>query len=345
MNDSSIKLQFAPYQLEQSVLPSFEFIQLLWQHPNVLTLNFRNKHHSFNTLYHREKNLHKIISEVKQLSKPDMLIVIPYLNPDKLRILEIERVNGMDLCGNAIIVTDDWVLSVSGQPNRFLSETKSVNPYLGKAALVTRALLENPLQTKLDDLQRDVEAKGGQLSQALVSRAMQALEADLIAAPKKHWRASLVQPEAAIDKLAFAWSRVPSSLLWRGRVGVPVERFLPTLFQNAPGRIAMTGLGSITQYASFSLENTVYLYADTVTDLLQNLSAERTDRFANLEIRYCKDPGVFFDTRPDQNGVNWASPLQTFLEGFNGDTRTREAVIPLKARLIAESKARMLEAL
>lgn len=345
MNDSSTKLLFAPYQLEQSVLPNLEFFQLVWQPPNNITLNFRNKQHRFNAFYHREKNLHKIIAEVQQNSKPDALIVIPYLNPDKLRILESARVNGMDLCGNAIIITDDWALSVSGQPNRFQSETKSVNPYSGKAALVTRALLENPLQAKLDDLQRDIKSKGGQLSQALVSRAMQALEADLIAAPKKHWRASLLQPEAAIDKLAFAWSRVPSSLLWRGRVGVPVEKFLPILFQNASGRVAMAGLGSITRYTSFSLENTVYLYADTVIDLLQNLSAERTDRFSNLEIRYCKDPGVFFDTRSDQNGVNWASPIQTFLEGFNGDARTREAVIPLRARLIAESKARMLEAL
>jgi hypothetical protein len=345
MNDSSTKLQSAPYQLEQSVLPKLEFIQLTWQPPNRIMLNFRNQQHSFNALYHRDKNLHQIISEIQQFSNPDTLIMIPHLNPDKLRILEREGVNGMDLCGNAIIITNDWVLSVSGRPNRFQSESKSVNPYLGKAALVTRALLENPLQAKLDDLHHDIQAKGGQLSQALVSRTMQALEADLIAAPKKHWRASLLQPEAAIDKLANAWSKVSSSLLWRGRVGVSVEKFLPTLFKNASGRVAMTGLGSITQYASFSLENTVYLYADTVSDLLQDLPAERTDRFANLEIRYCKDPGVLFDTRPDQRGVIWASPLQTFLEGFNGDARTREAVIPLRARLIAESKVRMLEAL
>jgi|GEM_PF-6870968 len=287
------------------------------------------------------------MNEARQLTKSPLpvLVVLSYLNSKMLQTLEREQISGMDLSGNAVVITPDWFLRFSGQPNRFQSERKSINPYQGKAALVTRALIETPLYRKIDDLHRYIRWQGGELSLAMVSRTVSALEADLIAAPRGPWRVSLLQPEAALERLVTGWSRVSSSLLWRGRVRLPLEEFLPQIFARANPRVIVTGLGSMAYHTSFSLENVAYLYADSASDVLGDLPVERTERFPNLEIRYCKDPGAFFDPQPDEQRVVWASKLQSVLEGLNGDARLQDAVAPLRTRLIAQSRVKMLEAL
>jgi hypothetical protein len=232
---------------------------------------------------------------------------------------------------------------LAGATNRFRQPTSLLDPYQGKSGLITRALLKQPIHKKLDDIYQLVQQLGGRISPSLVSRTIQALEQDYIVKPSK-WRTQLIQPKVAIQKLIQAWSNTKSTLLWRGRIQLPKEEFLPQLFQNAAGQAVMTGIGSIQKYTNFSSEQTVYVYAQQPDKLLLNLPKEETQRFANLEIRYCKDPGVFFDSQIDENGIVWASMLQTVIEAKNADARLQEAVEGVKNRLITQTKILMLEA-
>jgi hypothetical protein len=347
--NTTLATHIAPPILEREFFPHLSTVMLAWEPPDHLTLNLRGgQAHRFKTIYRpdsSERSLRSALNEARHNNPSEMqtLVVLPYLSPTMLHTLEQEHENGLDLCGNALVRTPELLLSVTGQPNYFQAVQPKTNPYQGKAALVTRAVLKTPLFHRLDDLQRQIQSLGGVISQPMVSRTLAALEEDYIVAPKSPFRVSLLQPDTALERLVAGWARVPSRVLWRGRVRLPLEEFLPQIFKQAKQKVRVTGVGSVAHHTSFSLENMAYVYAESVSDVLGNLPAERTERFPNLEIRYCKDPGAFFDPQPDPHGIIWASQLQTVLEGLNGDARLQDAVTPLKNRLIAESRAKMLE--
>lgn len=344
-------VRFPPKNLESADLPDLAPAQLSWLGHERIGLEYGRYSDVFEIVYQpewTEQTFRKSQIEVWQIAREmparNVLLVLPYFDPKRLHLLRIMGVNGIDLCGNAIVFTAEYFLYISGLPNQFQRESNLVNPYLGKAGLVTRAILQQPAYSKIKDLQRRIEAHGGSLTQGMVSRTLQALEADFVIATKPPWRVRLLQPDVALDALAQAWSKVKPKLLWRGRVNAPLEDFLPQIFGNASQRVVMTGVGSATRHTTLSLEDTAYLYAESMSGLLREIQAEPTERFPNLEIRECKDPGPYFDMRVDDRGVRWSSPLQTYLEGTNGDARLRDAVIPLRARLIAENRVRLLEA-
>ena len=52
---------------------------------------------------------------------------------------------------------------------------------------------------------------------------------------------------------------------------------------------------------------------------------ESVPGFADLELLETDEPGFFFETLTDENGVRWASRLQTWLELQAGDARQQAA--------------------
>lgn len=353
--NTSRATSIAPPTLEREFLPQLREVTLEWEPPDHLTAKWSSHKIRFQTVYRANwsmRSFQNALKEAQKIYRPEnpILVILPYISSEMFKILSGTPINGLDLCGNAMIFSENTFIVLgtshklfSTTNNHFESEAKRVNPYQGKAALVTRAVLETPLFQKIDDLQRKIQSLGGAISQPMVSRTLAALEEDYIVAPKSPFRVSLLQPDTALERLAAGWVRVPSRVLWRGRIKLPLEEFLPQIFKQATQKVRVTGVGSVPHHTSFSLENMAYLYAESVSDVLGNLPAERTERFPNLEIRYCKDPGAFFDPQPDPNGIIWASQLQTVLEGLTGDARLQDAVTPLKNRLIAESRVKMLE--
>jgi hypothetical protein len=280
------------------------------------------------------------------------LIVVPYLNEDKLRWLEDQGLNGLDLCGNAVItVPERWWVRFTGRPNRFKIERSLNNPYSGKASLIGRTLIHQPRFRRLEDLAREISTRGGNVSLALVSRAIKELREDVIVDAHAGNKVYLLQPDKLLERLARAWENNTKKprILWRGRVPTATKSFLPELFANATQsgtRAIMTGLGSASHHSSISMEDTAYLYADAAEPLLKNLNAQSTERFVNLEIRQAPDDAVYFDAEDQtetNQGVRWASRVQTYLEMLNSDIRMHESAQPLRQRLIDEALQRREE--
>jgi hypothetical protein len=273
------------------------------------------------------------------------LIVLPYLSPEKIAELERQQVSGLDYCGNGIlIVPDRWFIRSTGQPNRFRREQVLQNPYQGKASLVGRALFTAPILRKLEDLHHDIVARGGSLSLAMVSRTLQRLEEDVITRAHKGYKVWLLQPEKLLDALQKAYAPQRGRLLWQGRVEIPEAALLPRLFANAQvvhRRLIVIGLGSATRYAALAMEQTARIYVETVTPpelLLQGLKATPGPRFPNLEIYAAPDSTVYFDGEAGEEGVVWASPLQTYLEMMQqGDSRLQDSARQVRARLLEEA--------
>jgi DNA-binding transcriptional ArsR family regulator len=361
-----------PAQLNPNDLPDLKPLHLELEgtvNPH-LKVRYGHQETVFRIAYRQdwtEQSLRAARNELAQhhLSQDDLansgsssgLIIVPYLNEDKLRWLEDEGLNGLDLCGNAVIsVPDRWWVRFTGRPNRFKIERALNNPYSGKASLIGRTLMHQPRFRRLEDLAREIDARGGNVSLALVSRAIKELREDVIVDAYAGNKVYLLQPDKLLERLARAWennSKKPR-ILWRGRVPTATKSFLPALFANAEQsgtRAIMTGLGSASHHSSVSMEDVVYLYADAAEPLLKNLNAQSEDRFANLEIRQAPDDAVYFnaehqaatDQAETNQGVRWASRVQTYLEMLNSDIRMHESARPLRQRLIDEALKRREE--
>ena len=271
------------------------------------------------------------------------MIILPYLSDEHLLELASRRVSGLDLCGNGIVtVPGQWFIHRSGQPNRYHTPQSLQNPYKGKASLVARMLLRRPRFRRLDDLHTEIEQHGGTLSLALVSRVIQRLEEELLLMPELGTRVRLVQPEKLLKRLQSEAAPSRITQTWKGRIGIPTGELLPMLFQIAADNnlsIAMTGIGSAAHYTNLSMGDISKIYADNIDLLIQSLPVKPGERFANLEIQVPQDPVVYFDTERDEQGVLWASPIQTYLEMTqSGDARLEDSAESLRKDILSGLK-------
>ncbi|MCA1595878.1 MAG: hypothetical protein LC772_05590, partial [Chloroflexi bacterium] len=213
-----------------------------------------------------------------------------------------------------------------------------------RASLVARTVLRQPRFRKLDDLHTEIGRRGGAVSMALVSRAVKELESELILAGETGMRIRLVQPEKLMDRLAYTFKTPNLTQPSVYRVDLATTELFSRLFQAAEARkvrISMTGLGSAAHHASIATENVIRVYADEKEPLLENLPIKHGERFANLEIHIPRDPVVYFDSERDQQGVLWASPIQTYLEMMHtGDARLQQGAQQLRNKLLSELERR-----
>jgi hypothetical protein len=269
------------------------------------------------------------------------LVILPYLSEEHLNELVRRRISGLDLCGNGVVIVPKrWFVQRSGQPNRFRIEQSLKNPYRKLSSLVARTLLRQPRFRRLEDLHTEIERRGGKLSLALASRAVQRLEQELILMPEPGWRIRVVQPIKLLDQLLTESQPSRITRSYRGRVALSVAEFLPMLFHIAEQKrlpISITGIGSVTHYTLMSMEDVVYVYADDVDTLVRELPIKPGERFANLEIRVPHGPTVYFDTERDERGIRWASPVQTYLEMMQStDARLQDSATALRTTLLAD---------
>ena len=285
-------------------------------------------------------------AQARRQEEPYPLVVLPYLSDERINTLLTHRISGVDLCGNGLIlVPGRWLIRQSGKPNRFRIEQALRNPYQGKASLVGRTLLQQSTFPRLDDLHNEIARRGGEVSLALVSRAVQRLEEDVMTLRKEGSRVRLVQPEKLLDALVDAYEPRRVRRVWRGKVADPVSA-LPLLFARARerGQRAMvTGIGSATRYVPLAMESTIRLYLDPesgIESLLSELGATRTERFPNLELYTYPDATCFFEGEQDDSGVLWASPFQTYLElARDSDIRLRQSATLLRPRVLGDTDA------
>ena len=109
------------------------------------------------------------------------MIQVPYLAPDRLEYLARIKVSGVDLCGNGVVLIPNRLCVIhSGQPNEHRDSRPLNNPYRGRSALVARALLSEPAWPSLSKMVHWIEQAGAVLSLGQASKAIRALEEDLI---------------------------------------------------------------------------------------------------------------------------------------------------------------------
>lgn len=268
------------------------------------------------------------------------LVIVPYLDPRRLADLEAQQINGVDLCGNGFInVPGRAYVQRTGNPNRFKDSRPLNNPYKGLSAMVARVLLTQPRWTSLSDLVREILSSGAELALSQASKAVSALQDDLILS-KKGRTIELREPLRLLDRLGTEW-RVPtfrrsqllSASMW--------SRELPRLDTEPGLKWGLLGESSVGQHAMFSQGGPIRVAVSDLSKATQilDLATESIRNFAAIELLESNYPGFYFDNLVDEQGVRWASQLQTWLELQAGDARQQEAAKDIRRQILEAVKA------
>ncbi len=267
------------------------------------------------------------------------MVVVPYLSAENLARLETTGISGLDLCGNGVVTIPGDVLVVrAGQPNRFPRSEPIRNVYRGDSSYVGRAFLAKPVYKAVGEIVSTIKNKRGSISFATVSKVLKTLEADLIV-ERLEDQIKLIQPEKLLDQLAENYR--PSKAIERfvGKIAVD-ELDVPRVLTDAAKRISsellITGSASAARYSVLAREPVVAAYCGAPPKEIltaSGVSFEETNRFPNIDLTYTNDKLPFFEPAP-QDGVNYASALQVYLELMSGDKRQRESAEQVREYLM-----------
>ncbi len=269
------------------------------------------------------------MAQVKGMASPPdtyPMVIVPYLSADKLEELQAAGVSGLDLCGNGVIVVPGKMLIFrSGQPNRFPQSAKLRNIYRGRNSLVARAFLIRPRFAQVKEIVGLLGDRGGGVAFSTVSKALQQLQEDLIIS-RKEGLIRLIQPEMLLDKLAANYAPPTITERFRGKCELPREEIARRLNAGAASsgvKVVLTGASSAERFAVTAGEPATSFYCTGMPPALLS-DVKETDRFANVELLRTDEDRVYFDTR-DENGIPFASPIQSWLELVTGDKRQKDA--------------------
>jgi hypothetical protein len=295
------------------------------------------------------------------------MILVPYLNEERLRELEAQGVSGIDLCGNGVVIVPNELLVLrTGFPNRFRWEGTIKNVYRKNSAIVARTFLLAPQFRSINEMREEITKRGGKVTLGTVSKVCQRLGADLVIeggrgqppwappptsrrerlpqspragpAPFVRWY-RLLQPEKLLDLLAENYELPAVTRTFQGKCALPREALRTRLagWEGQSGeRVVLTGASSVEVYAVMAREPVQSFYCTDIEKAVMSLSSDvrETDRFANMTLLETRDDFVYFDRRP---GLV-ASPIQCYLELMSGDTRERETANQVR-RVILEQLA------
>ncbi len=266
-------------------------------------------------------------------------IQVPYLTPESLAMLEEEGVSGVDLCGNGVVIVPGQLLVLrTGSPNQFPDSRTTSNPYRGKSSLIARTLLKSPSWKTLSSLADAITQLGGKLSLAQASKALKAIEEDLIVRKSSN-SIALTDPIQLLEKLTAEWDpeQGDSDYFTFGE-GKDWARALSSAGNLAWG---VTGESSAPRYVSFAQAGPIRVAVDDLGKARRAIEeiggkSGSVPSFADIELCESQEPGFYFDTQVDENGIRWSSALQSYLELQSGDARQKETATDLRVKIIKE---------
>lgn len=269
------------------------------------------------------------------------LIIVPFLSPSSLDEVERLGVSAVDLCGNGVVqVPHQWLVVRSGRPNRFRTSSPLSGAYRGVASLVGRAFAAQTKFAKVSDVLRFIEARGGRLTLATVSKALTRLEEDLVIA-RDATGLRLLQGDKLLQKLKEGYKpqAIRSKLSLKTKLPeIDLHRRLQRASEVLRGRVVLSGVSSARYHVVIAAEAIASFYCSMGPEELVRAAAVDTTperHFANLELLQTDDERVFFDSR-ELDGRLLSSPVQTWLELAAGDKRAQEVADVLRDRLLKE---------
>lgn len=271
------------------------------------------------------------------------MVIVPFLGEKRIERLEAEGVSGLDLCGNGLIVVPSRILlRRTGQPNRYPESRPARFAYRGATSLVPRVFLRRAEYTSVGQVRDEIEEAGGTVALSTVSKALARMADDLIV-DRSDGRIALVQPDKLLDALVENYASPKPERTAQIKTPLSLEDMFRRAQETAGSpqklRVVLSGASAQDRYAAGLRADVPIVYADNLNELKRRIGDawKPVDRFANLTVIETRDPTPFFDSRRDDGGASFASPVQAYLElAAGGDKRDSEMAQQVRARILRD---------
>jgi hypothetical protein len=263
------------------------------------------------------------------------LLVTAYLRPSQLDELAALQMSGVDLCGNGVVIVPRRLLVLrTGNPNQYRDSAPTRFAYRGTTSLVARIFLCRPRYSSLADIQQEIECRGRRISLSTISKALTRMEEDVLV-NRNSQCIRLLQADSLLEKLAASYQAPRASREFQGML----QSTIPELFALSPPDVslALSGTSSLAQYATAGRMDSTIFYTSNLDAVLDawGKGVRESSRFADFRLLETNDPTPYFDRRVNQ-GIPYASPVQTYLECAVGDKRDKDAARQVRDWILRE---------
>lgn len=252
------------------------------------------------------------------------MLIAPYLSEDRLEKLAAEKISGLDLSGNGVVIVPGKIFVYrSGAKNKFPSNAPIKNVFRGISSIVPRVFLAKPEYSSVNEVLQEITARSGTITIATVSKVLKTLEEELLILRSDAIR--LLDGKGLLKKLRENYRRPAREQSVLGKVAEP-EKVGARLTEFAEQRGILCAIDDPRRYAVMASSNPVAkLYAEDIDSLLSEIEFTETDRFANLELIESRESAIYFDRRREPGErVFYTSPVQSYLELAMGGKREQE---------------------
>lgn len=319
----------------------------------LITFGWQKKRYRFGAEVRRLWTPKTVIEAADQIERAaasqrlSPLVIVPYLDQERLRELEVRGISGIDLCGNGIVVLPGELLVFrTGSPNLYRWEGRIKNVYRGASAMVARAFLLTGGFRSVGEALDQIRARGGEVTLPTVSKVCKSLEQDLVIERARGETPTsrslrLLQPEKLLDLLSENYTPPVVNASFSGKFATPPGALVETLlaWEKKKGRkVVRTGASSVEGYAVMAREPLETFYCSDALELKKGLGKEftETERFATVKFLETQDESVYFDRRSSL----LASPVQTYLELVTGEKREKETAEQVRRFILRELSAK-----
>ncbi len=295
------------------------------------------------------------------------VVAVPYMGEVGKDLCDKDRMNWIDLSGNAHLNAPGLLIHVVGHPNLFKDTGRPLDLFAPKSSRITRSLLANwPSAWSSDGLERRAGltaengpgvrelARSADMDPGLASRVVTRLLADGLIEGMRH---------KADGRLAAVRASKPGLLLdaWRDQYNffrhdvlqgnMPVRsaeellRNLERSLSKAKIRHAATGLGAAWAFTHFAAFRLVTFYvSERPVGFLRDIGFQAGARGANVWLVVPNDEGVLRELRTPRsydhriNGdfadLKCVHPVQIYVDLKHHPERAADAAAELRNRIL-----------
>jgi len=262
------------------------------------------------------------------------LLALPHLSPSVADLLEETGLSGIDLNGNYVLQTDDFVAIRLDQENKYKESGGIKNVFRGTSSIVCRYLLhESGPHEGVSQIHEGIQSLDGRASLSTVSKVLSTLSDELIIEKGDHIR--VLQPEKLLMNLRDQYQ--PPETVESVPLDLPEDRearedLLTELLGGALW--VWGGEPSAERYATTTpvQEDEAYTRELPLDEAL--IEKYKDKRFYNCVLHESRDDFVYFG-----HDGHWASDVQTYLDLTQGDKREREIAQDLQERILSRFDA------
>lgn len=259
----------------------------------------------------------------------DALLALPFISSSVVELFEETGLSGVDLNGNYVLQTDDFVAIRLDQENRYKESGGIKNVFRGTSSLVCRYLLHEPSPHEgVSQIHEGIQDFDGRASLSTVSKVLSTLSDELIV--EKGDRIRVLQPEKLLTSLRDQYR--PPETVESVPLNLPEDRAeRETLLTELLSGVlwVWSGETSAERYVTTtpSQEDDAYTRELPLDD--DRIDTYRDQRFYNCILHESREDFLYFG-----HDGHWASEVQTYLDLMQGDKREREIALDLKNRIL-----------